>query len=95
MKMRAEPNFLTIRPADGNETTGAYIQAIENRNRPSCLVLSRQAIPNLKGSSAEKVAKGAYVLQENFEGQPANGVRVFVHSFCSQFLFTVFVHSFC
>jgi transketolase len=45
MMLRAEPNFIVLRPADGNETAGAYLVAIENRNRPSCLALTRQVRP--------------------------------------------------
>ncbi|KAJ2962280.1 hypothetical protein NQZ79_g2505 [Umbelopsis isabellina] len=60
---RATPNMLTFRPADGNETTGAYIMAIENSDRPSVMAFSRQNLPQLEGSSIEKVAKGAYVLE--------------------------------
>ena len=54
--------MLVLRPADGNETSGAYKVAIENRHRPSVLALSRQNLPHLTGSSIEAVARGAYVL---------------------------------
>jgi len=64
MSVRAMPNILLLRPADGNETSGAYSVAIDNRSRPSVLALSRQAVPNLKGSSIEGVYKGAYVLTD-------------------------------
>jgi len=60
--LRAMPNLLTIRPADGNETVGAYIAAIENAGTPSVLSLSRHGVPTLEGSSAEKVLLGAYTL---------------------------------
>jgi transketolase len=56
------PNLLTIRPADGNEVSGAYLIALENKTRPSVLALSRQNLPQLEGSSIEAVQKGAYVL---------------------------------
>ncbi len=61
---RSTPNSLFLRPADGNETVGAFIQAIEHRTKPAVFALSRQAVPQLAGSSPEKVALGAYVLQE-------------------------------
>ncbi|RUP50226.1 transketolase [Jimgerdemannia flammicorona] len=61
---RATPNLLTFRPADGNETSGAYIVAIENIQRPSVIALSRQNLPQLAGSSVEVVRKGAYILQD-------------------------------
>lgn len=41
------PNILMLRPADGNETAGAYRIAILNTKRPSVLALSRQKLPNL------------------------------------------------
>jgi transketolase len=59
--LRVIPNLLVMRPADGNETSGAYKVAIENRKRPTLLALTRQNLPNLAGSSIEGVAKGAYV----------------------------------
>jgi transketolase len=63
--LRVIPNLLVFRPADGNETSGAYKVAIENRKRPSVLALSRQNLPNLVGSSIEGVAKGGYILTDD------------------------------
>ena len=57
--------MLAIRPADGNETSGAYKVAVENRHRPTALALTRQNLPHLPGSSIEGVAKGAYVLRDS------------------------------
>lgn len=68
MMLRAMPNIFVLRPADGNETSGAYAVAIEHRHTPSVLALSRQGLPNLKGTSIEGVAKGAYVIQEPEDG---------------------------
>jgi transketolase len=70
MTIRTEPNILLIRPADGNEVSGAYAVAIENRNRPSVLCFSRQAVPNIKGSSIDGVSKGAYIISDPQEGKP-------------------------
>eukprot|EP00160_Parvularia_atlantis_P014991 Unigene4063_Nuclearia_a/m.12338 Unigene4063_Nuclearia_a/g.12338 ORF Unigene4063_Nuclearia_a/g.12338 Unigene4063_Nuclearia_a/m.12338 type:complete len:693 (+) Unigene4063_Nuclearia_a:119-2197(+) len=61
---RATPNLLTLRPADGNETSGAYAVALENRKRPSVLALSRQNLDNLEGTAVDKVALGGYVIQD-------------------------------
>jgi transketolase len=63
--LRAIPNLLVFRPADGNETSGAYKIAIESRKRPSLHALTRQALPNLEGSSIENTAKGAYILSDD------------------------------
>nr|CAG8467915.1 3366_t:CDS:10 [Entrophospora candida] len=62
--LRALPNILIIRPADGNEVSGAYLAAIQRSNCPSVLVLSRHSIPQLEDTSVEKVLKGGYVLKE-------------------------------
>ncbi len=67
--LRAIPNLVVIRPADGNETSGAYKVAIENRKRPTLLALTRQGLPNLDGSSIEAVTKGAYILSDS-DGTP-------------------------
>lgn len=67
--LRAIPNLLVMRPADGNETSGAYKIAIANRKRPTLLALSRQALTNLEKSSADAVAKGAYIVSDS-EGTP-------------------------
>lgn len=64
--LRATPNAVSIRPADGNETNGAYIAALElERKAPTVLCLTRQNLPQLQGSSAEAVLRGAYLLQEH------------------------------
>jgi len=67
--LRAIPNLTVIRPADGNETSGAYKVAVESRQAPTLMAFSRQGLPNLKGSSIDAVAKGAYVLSDS-EGTP-------------------------
>jgi transketolase len=62
--LRAIPNLTVIRPADGNECSGAYKIAIEksNQNAPTLLAFSRQNLPNLPGTSIAGVAKGAYTI---------------------------------
>lgn len=60
--VRATPNIYTMRPADGNETSGCYLVALENDHRPAVIALSRQNLPQLEGSNVEAVRKGAYVL---------------------------------
>jgi transketolase len=62
--LRAIPNLTVIRPADGNETSGAYKVAIENanQNRPTLMAFSRQNLPQLPGTSIEGVTKGAYIV---------------------------------
>ncbi|XP_019189127.1 PREDICTED: transketolase, chloroplastic-like [Ipomoea nil] len=67
---RAMPNILMFRPADGNETAGAYKVAVLNRKRPSVLALSRQKLPQLPGTSIEGAAKGGYIISDNSSGKP-------------------------
>ncbi|XAR66168.1 Transketolase [Bertholletia excelsa] len=68
---RAMPNILMLRPADGNETAGAYQVAVLNRKRPSILALSRQKLPNLPGTSIKGVEKGGYIVSCNaVDNQP-------------------------
>ncbi len=65
MSLRLIPNLLVFRPADANETVAAWRQAIERRDGPSALVLSRQALPTLDrtaAAAADGVRRGAYVL---------------------------------
>ncbi len=61
--LRAMPGLTVLRPADPNETAGAYRVAMRSE-RPVVLVLTRQAVPTLDPSVAGKVEKGAYVLYE-------------------------------
>jgi transketolase len=61
--LRAIPNLHVWRPADGNETSAAYLVALKSRSTPSVLSLTRQNLPQL-GSSIERAAKGGYVLHE-------------------------------
>ncbi len=67
--LRMIPDLVVIRPADGNETSGAYMAAVSDRSRPTLMALSRQGVPNLDGSSAQAVSRGAYVIT-NCKGQP-------------------------
>jgi len=71
------PDLLVMRPADGNETSGAYKVAIKaargkkfgNKTRPTVIALSRLAQPNLPNTSIEGVEKGAYILSDS-DGTP-------------------------
>lgn len=61
--LRTIPNLNTIRPADGFETSMAYKLALENKETPTALVLSRQKLVNLKETN-EKALKGGYILKK-------------------------------
>ncbi len=60
--LRAIPNLVLIRPADANETAGAWKVALERTGGPTALALSRQRLPVLRPGGA--VDKGAYVLED-------------------------------
>ncbi|HUS71730.1 MAG TPA: transketolase, partial [Sedimentisphaerales bacterium] len=63
--LRAIPNLLVFRPADANETAQAWKFALEHRDGPVALLLTRQGLPVIdqnKYSSAANLIKGAYVL---------------------------------
>ncbi|MBN2719337.1 MAG: transketolase [Deltaproteobacteria bacterium] len=67
--LRLIPNLNVIRPADGNEVSGAYQVAMEQRHRPTAMALTRQNLPQLENSSAANVAKGGYIIAD-CEGTP-------------------------
>lgn len=63
--LRAIPNLLVIRPCDANETRWAWQVAIEQNERPTALIFTRQNLPILDRSRyapAEQLRRGAYVL---------------------------------
>lgn len=65
MGLRILPNTSVIRPADALETAVAWKVAMENKTKPTCLLLSRQNLTTLnayKDVIKEGAAKGAYVL---------------------------------
>ena len=65
--LRAMPNLVLIRPADANEVTEAWKFAINHRDRPVALALTRQNLPILDRSvtaPASGLEKGAYVLRD-------------------------------
>lgn len=63
--LRLLPNLDVLRPADPEETAGAWAAALARNDGPTVLALSRQAVPMLPGTAAERrhgAEKGAYVL---------------------------------
>lgn len=71
--LRAIPNLVVIRPADANETAQAWKVALERRNGPTLLALSRQNLPTFDRSvytPASEVACGAYVLADIGDHDP-------------------------
>jgi len=71
--VRAMPGMHLIRPADANETAGAWWAALERTDGPTSIILTRQKVPILEGSArphAEGVGRGAYILQDAEGGRP-------------------------
>jgi transketolase len=64
--LRAIPKLSVVRPADPNETAYAWRTILERgaTSGPTGLILTRQGVPVLEGTSSEGVARGGYVLGE-------------------------------
>jgi transketolase len=69
--LRAMPNMCLWRPCDATETAVSWVTAIERRNGPTALVLTRQNLPQQPRSDEQKanIARGGYVLIES-DGTP-------------------------
>ncbi len=70
ISLRSIPNITVIRPADANETTQAWRVAIEHRDGPVLIVLTRQGLPVIdqtKYGNASQLEKGAYILSDSAE----------------------------
>jgi transketolase len=69
--LRAMPHLSLWRPCDALETTVAWIAAIERRNGPTALVLTRQALPQQPRSQEQEAAvrRGGYILIDS-KGAP-------------------------
>lgn len=61
--LRALPNLHLIRPADATETVGAWQCALGRTDGPTAMALTRQGVPALEGTDAERVAEGAYAVR--------------------------------
>lgn len=67
--LRGVPDFNLIRPADYVETVCAWQEAMLSKNTPTALVLSRQNLPQLKGSSKDAL-NGGYVISDSQKSTP-------------------------
>ncbi|MEH7222797.1 transketolase [Bacillus sp. JJ1566] len=71
--LRSIPNLSVIRPADGNEVQAAWRLAVESKNQPTALVLTRQNLPTLEGTNEKAydgVKFGAYVVSKGEKEVP-------------------------
>ena len=64
--LRTTPNLETWRPCDTSETAISWLAALENTDKPTALILSRQGLPNFERSKdqIDAMKKGAYTLYE-------------------------------
>ena len=62
--LRSIPHMDVIRPADERETYGAWFAALQSKNHPTAIILSRQNLPLLKDSDGEALKRGAYVVSK-------------------------------
>ena len=71
--LRSVPNLIVVRPGDANETAVAWRMALETRDRPVALVLTRQDVPTLdraQFAAADGLRRGGYVLIDAPNGKP-------------------------
>lgn len=72
--LRAVPGLAVIRPADAQETVEAWEVALERREGPTALILTRQSLPVIDRSryaSAQGLRRGGYVLAGSADEKPA------------------------
>jgi len=77
--LRAIPNLVVIRPCDANETRCAWQTALEQRDRPTVLVLTRQHVPTLNRTlyaPAELLRRGAHVLNAADEARDPDVILI-------------------
>ena len=67
--LRSLPNFTVYRPCDATETAAAWAYAVTSKKTPTALVLTRQNLPQMAGSSKEAL-KGAYVIADSTKNVP-------------------------
>lgn len=71
--MRAIPGVIVMRPGDANEVAEGWRVVMQLKNRPACIILTRQNLPTFdrtKFAPASGVARGAYVLADAADGSP-------------------------
>ena len=64
--LRSIPNTIVLRPADANETRLAWKVALESKDKPVVIALTRQNVPNLKETEdLTSIDKGAYIIKDS------------------------------
>ncbi len=62
--LRSIPNLYVFRPCDGTEVAAAYRMALRSVDKPTCIILTRQKLPYVFGTSAQGVERGGYVVSK-------------------------------
>ncbi len=62
--LRLIPGLKVLRPADGEETSLCWLTALENKNGPTALILTRQGLPALEKDNPVEISRGGYVIRE-------------------------------
>jgi transketolase len=79
MSLRLIPHMEVIRPADANETAAAWRCAIQNRDHPTVIALTRQKVPVFDAAQVVKITggvdRGAYVLTD-VEGEQIDVILI-------------------
>lgn len=71
--LRAIPNYWVFRPADANEVSACWKEAVERMDGPSALVLTRQDVPTIDRDGYRQIgdpSRGAYVIADAVSGEP-------------------------
>ena len=66
---RSLPNFTVFRPCDKVETSAAWMYAVTSKETPTALVLTRQNLPQMPGSSKDAL-KGGYIIDDSSKAVP-------------------------
>lgn len=65
--LRSMTNMQTLRPCDANETVACWRLALETKNKPSAIILTRQNVRVMENSSYDGVKHGAYIMGKERE----------------------------
>jgi transketolase len=71
--LRTIPNLVVVRPADANETASAWQLALNRKEGPTALILTRQKVPIIdrtRFASPDGLQRGGYILADAPQGQP-------------------------
>lgn len=63
--LRSTPNLVVFRPCDMKETIASYIHAINSSKQPTAILLSRQALPQIKTTTISSALRGGYIVKES------------------------------